>query len=114
MSSVVVVLCTAPAEGASGGFSVDRLARTVVEEGLCACVNVVPGVRSFFRWEGRVDVADEQLLVAKTTAAAAPALRARLAELHPYRVPEVLELAVSGGLPSYLEWLTASVTPPRG
>ncbi|HZN38695.1 MAG TPA: divalent cation tolerance protein CutA, partial [Planctomycetota bacterium] len=47
-------------------------------------------------------------------AAAAPALRARLAELHPYRVPEVLELAVSGGLPSYLEWLTASVTPPRG
>jgi periplasmic divalent cation tolerance protein len=110
VTAVVVVLCTAPAEG-SGGFSVDRLARTVVEEGLCACVNIVPGVRSFFRWEGRVDVADEQLLVAKTTAAAAPRLRARLAELHPYQVPEVLELTVSGGLPSYLQWLTASVTP---
>lgn len=114
MTAVVVVLCTAPAEGTGGGFSVERLARTVVEEGLCACVNVVPRVRSFFRWEGRVDVADEQLLVAKTTAAAAPRLRARLAELHPYQVPEVLELAVTGGLPSYLQWLTAAVTPPAG
>ena len=113
MTSVVVVLCTAPAEG-SGGFSAERLARTVVEEGLCACVNVVPGVRSFFRWEGRVDAAGEQLLVLKTTAAAAPALRARLVELHPYQVPEVLELAVSDGLPGYLQWLTAAVTPPRG
>ena len=62
MTAVVVVLCTAPAAGGNGGFSAERLARTVVEEGLCACVNVVPGVRSFFRWEGRVDVADEQLL----------------------------------------------------
>ena len=113
MTAVVVVLCTAPAEG-SGGFSAERLARTVVEEGLCACVNVVSGVRSFFRWQGRVDVSGEQLLVLKTTAAAAPALRARLAELHPYQVPEVLELDVTGGLPRYLQWLTAAVTPPTG
>ncbi|HEX6811051.1 MAG TPA: divalent cation tolerance protein CutA [Planctomycetota bacterium] len=114
MTAVVVVLCTAPAEGASGGFRVDELARTIVAEGLCACVNVVPGVRSWFRWEGRVDVADERLLVVKTTAAAAPRLRARLAELHPYQVPEVLELDVSGGLPGYLQWLVDSVTPPPG
>ncbi len=111
---VIVVLCTAPAAGKGARLGADELARTVVAEGLCACVSVVPGVRSFFRWEGCVDVAEERLLIAKTTAAGAPRLRARLAELHPYEVPEVLELAVAGGLPAYLQWLVAAVTPPAG
>lgn len=105
----VVVLCTAPANGSAGRLSAEQLAQQLVEEGLCACVNVVPGVRSFFRWEGKVDRADEVLLVVKTTVAAAPRLRARITELHPYQVPEILELSVQGGLPAYLQWLTASV-----
>lgn len=104
-TDVVVVLCTAPAEHA------ERLATTVVEERLCACVNLLPGVRSVFRWQGRVDTADELLLVSKTTAAAAPRLRQRLQELHPYDVPEVLELPVRGGLAAYLAWVAESVTP---
>lgn len=108
---VVVVLCTAPATGADGRLGADDLAHRLVDEGLCACVNVVPGVRSFFRWEGTVDRADELLLVAKTTAAMARRLRDRIVELHPYRVPEVLELPVADGSPAYLQWLTASVHP---
>ncbi len=105
----LVVLCTAPAVAVGDKLSAEGLARRLVEEGLCACVNVVPGVRSFFRWEGQVDVADESLLVVKTTRAAAVSLRDRIVALHPYQVPEVLELAVDGGLPSYLQWLHGAV-----
>jgi periplasmic divalent cation tolerance protein len=110
---VVVVLCTAPANGGDGGLGAADLAQKLVEEQLCACVNVVPGVRSFFRWQDRVESADELLLVAKTTASLAPALRERIVALHPYQVPEVLELPVAAGLPAYLQWLVASVHPPR-
>jgi periplasmic divalent cation tolerance protein len=95
-----------------GQGTADRLARQVVDEGLAACVNIVPGVRSVFRWQGAVDVADEQLLVVKTTAAVAARLSARLVELHPYDVPEVLVLPVLGGLPSYLAWVVESASPP--
>jgi periplasmic divalent cation tolerance protein len=114
MAAAVVVLCTAPAASdVAGRLGAHELARTLVGDGLCACVNVVPGVRSYFRWQGRVDTADELLLVAKTTPACAAALRARIAALHPYEVPEVLELPVGGGLPAYLDWLAgASGTPP--
>lgn len=101
----VVVLCTVPADDA------ERLARTVVEERLCACVNVVPGLRSFFRWEGKVDTAEEQLLVVKTTAAALELLQERLVALHPYDVPEVVALPISSGLPAYLGWVIDSVQP---
>ncbi len=114
-ADAVVVLCTAPAAaGPDARLGAHDLARTIVAERLCACVNVVPGVRSYFRWEGRVDAADEVLLVAKTTRERAPALRARLVALHPYDVPEVLELAVADGLPDYLRWLGASVAREAG
>jgi periplasmic divalent cation tolerance protein len=111
----VVVLCTAPAASdVAGRLGAHDLARTLVDEGLCACVNVLPGVRSWFRWQGAVDVADELLLLAKTTRARAPALRDRIAALHPYQLPEVLELDVAGGLPGYLAWLEGAVgAPPR-
>lgn len=112
----VVVLCTAPAAApaASGKLGADALARQLVQEGLCACVNVLPGVRSHFLWQGRVDSADEHLLIVKTTRDAAVALRERLLALHPYEVPEVLELPVVGGAPDYLRWLVGSVAPGRG
>jgi periplasmic divalent cation tolerance protein len=110
-SSVVVVLCTAPLEGCPGRLGAHDLARRLVEEALCACVNVVPAVRSYFRWQGAVDTADELLLVAKTTVAVAVRVRERIVQLHPYEVPEVLELPVAGGLPDYLAWLVDSVSP---
>ncbi|MCR9243403.1 MAG: divalent-cation tolerance protein CutA [bacterium] len=99
----VVVLCTAPPAGARD------LAKALVEGRLCACVNVIDNVLSTFRWEGRVESAEEALLVIKTTVAAAARLRARIVELHPYDVPEVLELPATGGLPAYLSWLRDAV-----
>lgn len=105
----VVVLCTAPPRGERARPGASELAEQLVRERCCACVNVVPAVTSFFRWEGKVDRADESLLVIKTTAAALPQLQARLLELHPYAVPEVLALDVVGGAPAYLQWLADAV-----
>lgn len=116
----VVLLCTAPASPAAeqrtDQRSAEQLARELLELGLCACVNLVPGVRSLFRWQGAIEAADETLLVLKTTRAAVPALAAALAARHPYQVPELLELPVVWGAPSYLAWLTAAVgpVPPAG
>lgn len=105
-----MVLCTAPAASARAGkLGADELAHRLVHEGLCACVNVLPGVRSHFRWQGAVDTACESLLLIKTTRAAVPELRARILALHPYEVPEILESPIIGGSPDYLRWLGDSV-----
>ena len=96
---VVLVLVTAPRDAA------EALARAVVEARLAACVNLVPGVVSLFHWEGRVDRADEVLLVAKTVQSRADALRAGIAARHPYTVPEILVVPVEGGDPRYLAWV---------
>jgi periplasmic divalent cation tolerance protein len=103
MTDVVVVFCTAPPKCA------DSLAAKLVEEELCACVSVVPAVKSFYRWQGKVEVADEHLLVMKTTGAAFSVVRERLVALHPYDVPQVIAIPVGQGLPSYLSWVVDSV-----
>ena len=106
-SDVRIVISTAPdAEAAL------RLGRVLVEERLAACVNVVPGVRSIYRWKGAIEEADEVMVVFKTTAAAVPALAERLAALHPYEVPEVLALEPAAGTEAFLTWIGASVAPP--
>jgi periplasmic divalent cation tolerance protein len=111
MTAALIVLCTAPAiADRQDRLGAEALARALVEEGLCACVNLLPGVRSVFRWQGNVDTAEETLLVLKTTTALRERLRARIAALHPYEVPEILEVAIDGGLPAYLQWLCGSVT----
>ena len=104
--SVVLVTCTHPAEGA------EDLARVLVELRLAACVQVVPGVRSTYRWERRIETADEMRLDAKTTAACQAALIAAIRERHPYDVPEIVALPVVGGDPAYLDWVRAQVTAP--
>ena len=84
-----------------------ELARTLVTERLAACGNVVPGVRSIYRWEGVVADEPEVLLVLKTTRARLEALRERVLALHPYQVPEVLALPVEAGSAAYLAWVAA-------
>jgi periplasmic divalent cation tolerance protein len=98
-AAVSVALCTCPPPEA------ERLAALVVEDGLAACVNVLPSVRSIYRWEGKVEKEEESLLIIKTATASFPALRDTLAEAHPYDVPEVIRLDVADGLPAYLEWV---------
>jgi periplasmic divalent cation tolerance protein len=85
-----------------------RLGRALVEEGLCACVNIVPGVRSIYRWQGKVQEDQEVLCIAKTRPALFDRVRDRVLELHPYEVPEILAFAVDDGNPAYLEWLRQS------
>lgn len=89
--------------------SAETLARTLVEERLAACVNLVPGVHSIYRWQGQVEAADEILLVIKTTSARVDALTLRLAELNAYEVPEVIVVEPAGGAAPYLAWLAAAV-----
>ena len=102
--SVVVVLSTFPsAEKAA------EIARVLVDERLCACVNLVPAVRSIYRWQGAVHDDAEVLAIVKTTAERAQALRDRLIALHPYELPEVLVLPVTEGHAPYLAWVTGEV-----
>ena len=103
-TEALVVLIAIPMVDAPG------LARRLVEEGRAACVNQLPCVHSTYVWDGRVEEADEALLLVKTTVAGYPALERRVRELHPYDVPEVLAVPVAAGLESYLDWLKRSVT----
>ena len=105
-SDVRVVLVTAPDAATAG-----RLARALVEERLAACANVVPGVRSIYRWQGQVEEAEEVLLLVKTRADRGAALAARVRELHPYALPEVLELPALGGSEAYLGWVREESAP---
>lgn len=106
MTDAILVLVTAPSADKAA-----ELARTLVEEQLAACGNVLPGVRSIYRWEGKVHDEPEALLILKTRAALFEPLRERIVSLHPYQVPEVLRLDVSAGHLPYLEWIGASVRP---
>lgn len=103
-SDPLVLLATAP-----DGPAAETLARALVTEGLAACVNRVPGVRSTYRWQGSVQEDDEVLLVIKSTGAAYPALERRIRELHPYEVPEVIALPIVRGSEPYLAWLAGQV-----
>lgn len=86
------------------------LARTLVEERLAACVNVLSPMTSVYRWQGKVEQEREQQLVIKTASARVSALEARVRQLHPYDLPEFLVLDVSGGSQAYLAWVAESVS----
>ena len=101
-TDALVVLVTTPTPERAA-----EIARAVVEERLAACGNVVPGLRSIYRWEGRVQEDAEALLVLKTTRARFDALRDRVLVLHPYEVPEVIALPVEAGSARYLAWIGA-------
>lgn len=105
--AVTVVVTTAPDPGVA-----ESLGRTLVEERLAACANVLPGVTSVFRWDGEVQTEGEVLVLLKTTESVFAALRDRLVELHPYDVPEVLGLPVTAGSDAYLDWVREEVRRP--
>jgi periplasmic divalent cation tolerance protein len=105
-TDVRAVLTTAP--DAEVGAA---LARALVDERLAACVNVVPGVRSFYRWEGAIQDDAEVLLIIKTCADRCEALAARIDDLHPYDLPEVLVLSAAGGSVPYLAWVETETKP---
>ena len=82
-----------------------RIARALVDERLAACVNIVPGVSSIYRWQGAVSEDAELMLIVKTTHARLAPLAERLAVLHPYALPELVAITPSGGSERYLDWV---------
>ncbi|GAB4232459.1 MAG: divalent-cation tolerance protein CutA [Acidobacteriota bacterium] len=100
MSEVSVVFSTVPNPETGA-----EIARTLVEERLAACVNILAGLRSVYHWRGRVEDDSEALLIIKTTGTRLDRLFERLKELHPYEVPEMLALPVHQGWPDYLDWV---------
>ena len=85
----------------------EQIADTLVEEGLAACVTLLPGARSVYRWQGRLERAGECVLLIKARAADYATIETRLLQLHPDDVPELLALPVLAGNPAYLKWLEA-------
>jgi periplasmic divalent cation tolerance protein len=86
-----------------------KVGRSLVEEKLAACVNIIPQIESIYRWKGAIESANETLAVIKTTAEKYSLLEARIRELHSYETPEIISLQIGGGLPDYLNWIEQSV-----
>ena len=98
--SPLIILCTCPDR-----TTAERIAETVVSERLAACVNIAPGLTSIYRWEGQIQREAELLLLIKTRQAVYPQLEARIRELHPYQVPEIIALPIQAGSAAYLDWI---------
>lgn len=104
-SKHLLVLTTCP-----GTISAKKMANDLVVEKLAACVQVVPGVLSFFRWVGKVNSSEEILLLIKTTTDRYPQLEERITSLHPYELPEIITLPINGGLEGYLAWIDTNTS----
>ena len=104
MTDKIVVLTTCAEES-----DAERMARALVDARLAACVNVVPGVRSFYHWKGETESSEEFLLIVKTSRHLFGALRAEMEKLHPYELPELLALPVVAGSEDYLGWLHSNL-----
>ncbi len=106
MTDKIVVLTTCASAEDAG-----RIARELVEARVAACVNIVPGLRSIYRWQGAVEDAGEWLLLIKSTRGRFNDLRAALESLHPYEVPECIALPVADGAQPYLDWVDENTAP---
>lgn len=105
MTNARVVLTTVGQKEAA-----DRLATQLVERRLAACVNIVGPIRSVYRWKGKIESDNEFLLIIKTTLEHARQLATAFRELHPYELPECVQLNIDGGSEEYLAWLAGEVS----
>ena len=108
MTDKIVVLSTCASDEEAS-----RIAHKLIELRLAACVNVLPGVRSIYRWKGAVEESTETLLVIKSSRPLFDALRAAIEKLHSYEVPEVIALPIVEGARNYMEWLGVELAEPR-
>jgi len=106
---IVLILTTVP-----NLESAERIARVLVESGLAACVNIVPGVRSIYRWQGVVETAEEVQLVIKTSAGRYRVIEETIRSNHPHELPEIVVVPVADGLPAYLRWVAEESRGPDG
>lgn len=103
-AEILTVFCTVPDSDCA-----KNIAAKLVEEGLAACCNIIPGIQSVYMWEGQVEQGEELLLMIKCTVAGYARLESRLLELHPYDIPEILAQKVWRGLDQYLNWVEQNV-----
>jgi periplasmic divalent cation tolerance protein len=108
MNEVLLVLTNLPDRAAA-----ERIADSLVTQGVAACVNVLAECASVYRWQGKVEHASEVTLLIKTSRAAYPQLESALRKLHPYELPEIIALPVSAGLPEYLNWVAQETSPKK-
>jgi periplasmic divalent cation tolerance protein len=104
MTDARLVLSTAGSQDEA-----QKIAQALVERRLAACVNVIPQIESIYRWQGKVESAQEWLLLIKTTAERFSAVRDAICELHSYDVPECIAITIEDGSVPYLEWIEQSV-----
>ena len=107
MNDALIAMTTAGSEEEAR-----RIAQDLVERRLAACVNILPNVESIYRWRGKVERAQEWLMIIKTTRTSYPALEQAIVGLHSYEVPEVVALEVKVGADAYLGWIRESVLAP--
>ncbi len=100
MNDVLLVLSTCPDKDCA-----EKIARSLVDQGLAACVNISPQVTSVYTWQGKTESAEEVLLLIKTSARRYAQLQQVLRSLHPYELPEIIAVPVTQGLPEYLNWV---------
>lgn len=96
----ILIFCTCPDSGTA-----NNIAGALVEERLAACVNIIPGIVSCFRWQGKMERADESLLLIKTVPGRYPAVETKIRALHPYEVPEIIAVPITLGQRDYLAWI---------
>jgi periplasmic divalent cation tolerance protein len=104
MTGALTVFITTPSRAEA-----EKIARTVVEESLAACANIFPGIQSIYRWQGKVENAEEHVLFLKSTADRFEALQARVKALHSYQCPCIVALPIVAGNEDYLKWITEAV-----
>ena len=102
-NSLLMVYCTCPDHPTA-----ISMAEGIIDGGLAACVNIVPGLTSIYRWQGKRQQGTEELLLIKTTAAAYSVLQQHIVASHPYELPEIIAVSIDTGLPAYLEWANES------
>ena len=105
-NTALLVLCTCPDRA-----SADVIAQALLERRLAACINILPGVSSMYRWQGKIETAEEVLLVIKTRQPRYAELEAEILSHHPYELPEVVAVPLDRGLPGYLAWIEQCTTP---
>ena len=107
MNDVLLVMTNCPDDEVA-----DRIARTLIEQGLAACVNRLAPVASVYRWQGAIERATETPLLIKTTRQRYPEVEQAIRALHPYEVPEIIAFAVERGFAPYLRWVNDEAQPP--
>jgi len=100
-SSTLITLCTCPNQTVA-----EELATSLVEQGIAACINIIPKVTSIYKWQGKLEKDDEVLMLIKTDQSRYQDLEQALLSLHPYELPEIIAVPVEQGLTGYLNWVT--------